>query len=310
VSTQQENIELESVTPRIMPTRHYGRWAGGAAVILLLAWLISAIAHNRNFDFGAVPHYFLAPAILDGLQRTLVMTVVAMAIGIVIGVIGAIWRQSPNPVLSGISWIYIWFFRGTPVLVQLIFWFNLGVVFHSLKLGLPFTHVTLWQQPTTSVITSFSAAVLGLGLNEGAYMAEIVRGGLISVDAGQSDAAHASGLTPAQTMRHVILPQAVRVIVPPTGNEVIGMLKLTALASVISYTELLGTAENIYSTNLKTLELLVVASLWYLICTSALSTGQYYLERRLASGSGIAIRDTAIRRLLRQLVSIRLRSAS
>jgi polar amino acid transport system permease protein len=299
-----------AVTPRIVPTRHVGQWISGAVVLLIIASIVAAVAGNHNFDFGAVPHYFVAPAILDGLRRTIVLTVIAMGIGIVIGIVMAVWRLSTNPVLSGVSWGYIWFFRGTPVLVQLVFWFNLGVIFHTLKIGIPFTDITLWQRPTTAVITSFSAALLGLGLNEGAYMAEIVRGGIISVDPGQSDAALALGLRSGQTMRYITLPQALRVIIPPTGNEVIGMLKLTALASVISYTELLGTAENIYSTNLKTLELLVVASLWYLICTSVLSVGQYYLERRVASGSGIAAKDTPLQRVGRQLVSLRMRLPS
>jgi polar amino acid transport system permease protein len=165
------------------------------------------------------------------------------------------------------------------VLVQLIFWFNLGIIFPHIRLGIPFTDITFWSEPTNNAIRPMTAAILGLGLNEGAYVAEIVRAGIISVGKGQTDAAAALGMRRAAVMRRVVLPQAVPVVIPPMGNEFIGMLKYSALASVIAVEELLGSVERIYSTNLRTLELLVVASIWYLACTTALTIGQHYLER-------------------------------
>jgi polar amino acid transport system permease protein len=181
--------------------------------------------------------------------------------------------------LKATSGAYIWFFRGTPVLVQLIFWFNLGIIFPRIRLGIPFTDITLWSEPTNNAIRPLTAAILGLGLNEGAYVAEIVRAGIISVGKGQIDAASALGMRRSAVMRRVVLPQAVPVVIPPMGNEFIGMLKYSALASVIAVEELLGSVERIYSTNLRTLELLVVASIWYLACTTALTIGQHHLER-------------------------------
>jgi polar amino acid transport system permease protein len=232
-----------------------------------------------------VPNYQLEAVILRGLRATIVLTVLSMLIGVTLGVVLAVARLSPNPVLRTVSWVYIWFFRGTPVLVQIIFWGNIGILFQNVSFGIPFTDVTFFSQPINEVITLFVAGLLALGLNEGAYMAEIVRAGIIAVDPGQSEAAHALGMTSGQTMRRIVLPQAMRVIVPPTGNEFISMLKTSALVSVISGGELLTFAGNIYSRNFLVLELLVVASIWYLVLTTLASIGQYYIERYYARGS-------------------------
>lgn len=288
-----------------IPVRHYGQWVAAGLVLLLLAMLVAAVASNKVFDFALVPAYLLKPAVLLGVLRTVEMTVLTMGIGISLGLIAAVFRLSSAPVLKWVSWAYIWFFRGTPVLVQLIFWFNLGVVFPTLGIGIPFTSIMLWSQPTSSLISPFAAALLGLGLNEGAYMSEIIRSGIISLDIGQTEAALAVGMRRRQIMRHIVLPQAMRVIIPPTGNEVIGMLKLTALASVISYNELLGTVQNIYSTNLKTLELLVVASIWYIALTTVLTIGQLFLERRFSRSTGRSVEGGVLMRLQRQLTHIR-----
>jgi polar amino acid transport system permease protein len=263
----------------------------GAVVLLLLVDLSLAIARNKSFKFGLVAHYMFDPVVLAGLRTTLELTVISMALAIALGVIAAICRLSPNPVLKLTSGGYIWFFRGTPVLVQLIFWFNLGIIFPNLRLGIPFTHVSFWSEPTNSAIRPMTAAILGLGLNEGAYVAEIVRAGIISVSKGQTDAALALGMRRGAVMRRVVLPQAVPVVIPPMGNEFIGMLKYSALASVIAVPELLGSVEHIYSTNLRTLELLVVASLWYLACTTALTIGQHYLERYVGRSRGTQQRE-------------------
>src|SRR3989440_4243630 len=213
-----------------------------------------------------------------------------MAIGVILGVVLAVMRLSPNPLVSGSSWLYIWFFRGTPVLVQLLFWYNVAALYpHQLSLGLPWIpfvglpHQFVHINPNTA-ITPLSAAILGLGLNEAAYMAEIVRAGILSVDEGQTEAAQALGLTRLQTMRRIVLPQAMRVILPPTGNETISTLKNTSLVSVIAVTELLYSAQQIYDVNFKTIPLLIVASIWYLVMTSVAYVGQYFIERRFGRG--------------------------
>jgi polar amino acid transport system permease protein len=211
-------------------------------------------------------------------------------------------RISKNPVLAAVSSFYIWFFRGTPVLVQLLFWFN-GVpsVFKNLTIAIPFTHITLYSTPMVSFMTPFMAAFLGLGLNEGAYMAEIVRAGILSVEEGQTDAALALGMTSGTTMRRIVLPQAMRVILPPTGNEFISMLKTSSLATVVTYGELLRRAGDIYATNLQVVPLLVVASVWYLAITSVASIGQYYVERRFGRGRARELPQTPLQRLRRTL---------
>jgi polar amino acid transport system permease protein len=221
----------------------------------------------------------------------------------VLGVTFAVMRLSKNPVLSVVSSFYIWFFRGTPVLVQLLFWYNaVPQVFKTLTIAIPGTGVTLYTTPMVSFMTPFMAAFLGLGLNEGAYMAEIVRAGILSVDEGQTEAAHALGMTSSLTMRRIVLPQAMRVIIPPTGNEFISMLKTSSLASVILFHELARAASDIYSVNFLVFELLVVISIWYLLLTTVASIGQYYIERRYARGTSRALRDTLVQRVGRNLL--------
>jgi polar amino acid transport system permease protein len=214
---------------------------------------------------------------------TIILTVTAMAIGIILGLIIAVMRQSENWVLSSVAGVYIWFFRATPALVQLIFWFNLAALFPHLSFGIPFGP-SFVSGDANKFITPLIAANLGLGLCEAAFMAEIMRGGLLSVDAGQLEAAHALGMSRLKALRHVVLPQAMRVIIPPTGNETIGMLKYTSLASVISVTELLESAQIIYQRTFQPIPLLIVASIWYLAMTSALTIGQRYLERKFGRG--------------------------
>jgi polar amino acid transport system permease protein len=271
-----------------------------AIVLLIAAALIRSAATNPRFDWPLVRHYFTSPQILHGLVATLELTVVAMAVGITLGVVLATMRLSPNPLVSGASWVYIWVFRGTPVLVQLLFWEFIAAVYPHIDLGVPlgpsFIHAN-----ANVLITPFVAAILGLGLNEGAYMAEIVRAGILSVDEGQTEAAAALGMTRIQTLRRIVLPQAMRVIIPPTGNETISMLKTSSLVAVIAYTELLYSVELIYSQNFKQIPLLIVASLWYLIFTSILSIGQYYLERRFGRGSSRALPLTPFQKLRARL---------
>jgi polar amino acid transport system permease protein len=221
-------------------------------------------------------------------RNTIILTIVAQAVGLVLGLVFAVGRTSHNPPAKAVSTFYIFFFRGTPVLVQLFLWFN-GVpsVFKHFTLAIPFTHVELYSVPMVDFMTPFTAALLGLGLNEGAYMAEIVRAGILSVEHGQTEAASALGMTSGMTLRRIVLPQAMRVIIPPTGNELIGMLKTTSLASVVLYAELLRRANDIYTTNFKVLPLLAVASLWYLAMTSVASVGQHFIEKRYSRGQAV-----------------------
>src|SRR6266540_5667801 len=250
-----------------------------------MAAAIKSVATNARFEWGVVGQYFTDRAIVTGLVITLELTVIAMVMGIVIGLVLAVMRRSPVPVVSGTAWSYIWFFRGTPVLVQLLFWEFISALYPKLSLGIPFVGVAFFHGNANVLITPFTAACLGLGLNEGAYMAEIVRAGILSVDEGQTEAAQSLGMTRLQTMRLIVLPQAMRVIIPPTGNETISMLKTSSLASVIAVRELLFNAQIIYSRTFQTIPLLLVASVWYLIVTSILTAGQYYVERYFGKGS-------------------------
>jgi polar amino acid transport system permease protein len=292
---------------RAVPVRHPGRWVATALILLIAASLIRSVATNKQIEWHVVGQFLFDQRVLEGVVVTLELTAVAMAVGVVLGVVLAITRLSPNPLVSGASWLYIWFFRGTPVLVQLLFWFNISAIYPRISLGLPFVGVEFVHGSANTVITSFVAAVLGLGLNEGAYMAEIVRAGIISVGEGQTDAAQSLGMSRLQIMRRIVLPQAMRVIIPPTGNETISMLKTTSLAIVIALTppELLGAVQNIYSVNFKPIQLLIVASIWYLAMTSVLYIGQYYLERYYARGAARELALTPLQRIRMGLLSFR-----
>jgi polar amino acid transport system permease protein len=228
---------------------------------------------------------------------TLELTVIAMVIGIALGVVLAVMRLSSNPMVSGVSWLYVWFVRGTPVLVQLLFWSFISALYPHVSLGVPFGGPEILGGSANTVITPIVAAILGLGLNEGAYMAEIVRAGILSVDEGQEEAAQALGMTRLQTLRRIVLPQAMRVIIPPTGNETISMLKTTSLVSVIAVTDLLYAVQLIYSQSFQQIPLLIVACIWYLVFTTLLSIGQYFIERHYGRGSRRARRQGLLERL-------------
>ena len=265
---------------RIVPKRFYGRWFAAALIVAVLVWLGVAFAKG-DIAWPVVAQFFTAPAILSGLTNTLIMTVCAMALGIVLGVVFAIMYMSPNPVLRGVALFYIWFFRGTPLLLQLLIWFNLALVCPTI--GIP----GLFSWRTIDIIGPFMGTLLGLGMNQGAYTAEVVRGGILSVDAGQTEAAKAIGMTRLTTLRRIVLPQAMRVIIPPVGNEVISMVKLTSVASVIQYAEILRNAQTIYYANARVIELLIVAAGWYLLVVTLLQIGQYFLERHFSKGRGV-----------------------
>ena len=300
MSTSEQLSEERTGRPediKAVPVRRPGRWIAAIIVLVVAASIIRSVVTNKGFDWHTVGQYLFNSRILHGVLVTLELTVLSMAIGIVLGVVLAVMRRSPNPILSGGSWIYIWFFRGTPLLVQLLFWYNIAALFPTIDLGVPFGP-SLIHAHSNTLITTFAAALLGLGLNEGAYMAEIVRAGIVSVDEGQTEAAQSLGMTRMMTMRRIVLPQAMRVILPPTGNETISMLKNTALVSVIAYTELLYSAQQIYDVNYKTIPLLIVASIWYLVMTSIAYVGQYFIERRFGRGFTRAERGSIVARWL------------
>ncbi len=216
---------------KAVPVRHPGRWLAAAVVLLLVAMLVHTLVTNPRFQWDVIGDYFLSSRVLDGLELTILLTVVAMAIGIVLGVILAVMRLSANPLLSSASWAYTWLFRGTPVLVQLLFWFNLAFLYPRISLGVPFGPPFL-QANANDLITVLTAAILGLGLNEGAYMAEVVRAGILSVEHGQAEAAQALGMSRCLTMRRIILPQAMRVIIPPTDNQYVSRFRGVAVGEV------------------------------------------------------------------------------
>lgn len=260
---------------------HWGRWLTAAAIVVVLAAFIRAFALGQ-IEWAYVGRFLTVPVILDGIVNTVVMAVLAMTLGIVLGVVAAVMRLSPNPVLASVASAYVWLFRGTPLILQLLLWFNLALVFPTI--GIP----GLWSGRAVDIMTPFLSALLGLGINQGAYTSEVMRGGMLSVDAGQYEAAQAIGMGRMRALRRIILPQAMRVVIPPLGNEFISMVKATSLASVIQYPEVLHNAENIYYANSRVIELLIVAGLWYLLVVSILAPLQMLLERRFARGTARA----------------------
>lgn len=260
-----------------VPRRHYGRLVAAAVVVLALAAIIHAFAVGQ-IEWNYVGEFLTVPAIMTGLMNTIIMSVLAMALGIALGIIFAVMRLSDNPVLSYVSIGYVWFFRAVPALLQLLLWFNLALVFPTM--GIP----GVFSVSTVQVMTPFVATLLGLGIQQGAFTAEVVRAGLLSVDKGQYEAAQTIGMTRLKLLRRIIMPQAMRVIVPPVGNEFIGMVKLTSLASVIQYAEILHSAQNIYYANSRVVELLIVAAFWYLIVVTILSLIQGRIEKYFSKG--------------------------
>jgi polar amino acid transport system permease protein len=282
---------------KAIPVRHYGRWVAAVVIIAFLASIVYAFS-QWDVNWGAIPDYFFDDQILKGVGMTVWITIASMVLGVVLGILLAVMRLSKNPVNAAIAWGYIWFFRGTPVYVQLLVWFNLGLIFHYINLG------PIYQDEWSDFMTPFLAALLGLGLNEAAYMAEICRAGLLSVDEGQTEASHALGMSHAKTLRRVVIPQTMRVIVPPTGNEVINMLKTTSLVATVQFYELLRYAQDIGQTSGAPVEMLFLAAAWYLLMTSVLSVGQYYLERHYARGSLRTLPQTPLQKIKANLLSL------
>ena len=261
------------------PLRHPGRWITAAILVALSILFIVDAAGRDAYGWSTYRAYIFDTRILTAAGHTLALTVLSMIIGVVLGVVLAVMRMSPNPVFKSIAWLYLWVFRGTPIYVQLVFWGLIGAIYQSINLG--FTEVSLGALTSSA----FALAVIGLGLNEAGYMAEIVRSGVNSVPAGQIEASKALGMGWGMTMRRTVLPQAMRIIIPPTGNEFISLLKTSSLVVAVPYSlELYGRSQDIAAALFEPVPMLLVAATWYLIITSILMVGQHYLERYFDRG--------------------------
>ncbi|WP_312038323.1 amino acid ABC transporter permease [Streptomyces galbus] len=281
----------------VVPVRAYGRWIATVLALTALVGLVGSLARNDNVHWDVVGDYLFAPLVFDGLTTTLWLTAAAMALGLGLGTLIAVMRLSASPVLHAVATGFVWIFRGTPLLVQIIFWGYAAALYKYVQIGIPFTHVTFFRAETNSLLTPAVAALLALGLNEAAYASEIVRAGIQSVDPGQTEAAHSLGMRPALTLRRIVLPQAMRVIIPPMGNETINMLKMTALVSVISAHDLMSNIQDVYAQNYQVIPMLVVASTWYLALVTVLGVPQAWLERRYGRGSARGGHVSPFRRL-------------
>lgn len=292
-----------------VPVRHPGRWVAAALLVLLTAMFVHMLVTNDAFQWRFLLDNAFTPPVLRGVRATVILAVLSMAIGVALGVVLAVMRLSPNPLLSGVAWAYVWFFRAVPRIVLLILFGNLGILYARYEFGLPFDQQIadllgidldgrLFGIDARDAISGFTAAVAGLALSEAAYMAEIVRAGIQSVDLGQTEAAQALGMSRAQTIRRIVLPQAMRVIVPPTGNETIAMVKDTSLVAFVPYYELFFQLQGIGGRTFQVFPMLVAACLWYLAIVSVLMVGQYFLERRFSRGVARTTGGPALGRLI------------
>ncbi|WP_435282921.1 amino acid ABC transporter permease [Streptomyces koelreuteriae] len=290
--------------PRIVPRRRVGRLLSAAVALLAFAMVVNSVVRNRAFQWDMVGLYFTSGAVLDGLLLTLWLTGVVMVLGFLLGIPLAVMRLSDNPVLATLSWGFVWVFRSTPLLVQLLFWFNIGALYPTLGLGVPFGPQFITVK-TVNLLGPALTAVIGLTLHEAAYAAEVVRGGILSVDAGQTEAAQALGIGRARTLRRIVVPQAMRSIVPTAGNMLIGTLKGTSIVSVLAVHDLLYSAQLVYNQTYQVIPLLMVATLWYIAVTTVLSVGQFYVERHYARGAARALPPTPVQKLRARLAGYR-----
>lgn len=286
---------------RAVPVRHPGRWAAIAVIAVLAAMFVHMLVTNKQFQWSFIIDNAFRPNVIEGVRTTVLLTVLSMVLGIALGIVIAVMRLSPNPVLSGVAWLYTWFFRAVPRLVLAILFGNMGILYAHYRIGgVPFAgqlgdlmsvdmDATLFTVDARTLLTGFMAGLLALSLSEAAYMAEIVRAGIMSVDPGQEEAACALGMSRMQTMRRIVLPQAMRVIIPPTGNETIAMLKDTSLVAFVPVTnELFFQLRAVGSRTFQVFPMLVAACMWYLILTSFLLVGQYFIERHFSRGAAAA----------------------
>ncbi|MFD5002262.1 amino acid ABC transporter permease [Streptomyces mutabilis] len=292
----------------IVPARHYARWAAAVAVIVLAAQFVHGLATNPVWEWGVFRDYILSETIVQAVWVTLQLTTYATVLGFLLGTVLAFMRLSRSPVLQTVAWTYIWIFRSIPMIVQLVFWFNLSALYEELGIGIPFGPV-FWSVDSNSLIGTIGAAVIGLTLHQAAYAAEIVRGGVISVDHGQSEAAAALGIPRLRQIRRIVLPQAMRAILPTAGNEIIGLLKGTSVVYVMAIGELFYQVQVIYGRNGRVIPLLLVATAWYVVLTSLLSVAQYYVERHFARGTNRTPPPTPFQRARRFVRDLRTAAA-
>lgn len=295
---QERTTEQERPEPiKAVPVRHPGRWVAMVVIAILAAMFVHLLVTNAAFQWSFMVDHMFRPPVIAGVRGTILLTISSMAIGVSLGVVIAVFRLSPNPILSRVAWVYTWFFRAIPRLVLCVLFGNLGILWHRIGLGIPFDEqignlfgvndlsVKIFSFDARTALSGFVAGMLALSLSEAAYMAEIVRAGIQSVDPGQAEASEALGLTRGQTLRRVVLPQAMRVIVPPTGNEAIAMLKDTSLVSAVPISvELFFQLQAIGSRTFQVFPMLVAACIWYLFLVSIMMVGQFYLERYFSRG--------------------------
>ncbi|MCO4317870.1 amino acid ABC transporter permease [Phyllobacterium sp. 21LDTY02-6] len=272
---------IHDVKPIALPK--VGHWIGGVVLAIFAVVFLQVLVTNKNMQWNVVAEYMFSPAILSGLGMTLLLTALAMVLGLAIGVVLAIMRLSASSVFQSVSWGWIWFFRGVPPLVQMIFWYNLALLLPEISIGIPFGGPKLFSWNTNELITPFSAAIMGLAFTESAYAAEMIRAGIQAINAGQTEAAATLGMTRGQTLRRIVLPQALRIVIPPIGNDTISMLKFTSLVSVLALPDLLYSAQMVYARTYQTVPLLLVATVWYLVLTTVLTVIEHAVEHRLKS---------------------------
>ncbi|MER6331504.1 amino acid ABC transporter permease [Streptomyces sp. NPDC001034] len=292
---------------RVQPLRRPGRWIATAVVLVVVAQIAHGLATNPFYQWDRFRYWFLRPTLLDGLLVTLEVTALSAVSGLVGGVLLALARQSGNPVLRAVSWTYTWLFRSVPLIVVLIFLYNFGALYRTLSLGIPFgpAFVTFDE---SKLATDMTVAVIGLGLNEAAYAAEVVRGGLLSVDQGQHEAAAALGLPKGYRFTRIVLPQALRSITPNYVNQLIGLVKSTSLVFYVSLLDLFGSVQSMGSTYPGDIvPLLLVATVWYLVLTSAVSVVQFYVERYFARGATRTLPPTPLEKARAGLTGFRAR---
>lgn len=290
---------------RVVPARHPGRVVLAVGVGLLVGLVLYSFATNPRWEWGVVAQWFFAESIIRGLVETLKLTVMAGAVGFGLGLALALMRLSKSGLISSVSWTFSWIFRSTPLLVQLLLWYNLGYLYERITLGIPLTEITFFDARTSDLMTPMLAAVLGLGLHQAAYAAELIRGGILSVDQGQLEAASALGIPARDRSLRIVLPQAMRAILPTAFNEIIGLVKGTSIVYVLAHAELFFTIQLIYGRTQQVLPMLLVATLWYVVITSALSVGQYYIERHYSKGAVRTLPPTPLQKARARLARLR-----
>ncbi|MGS0891268.1 ABC transporter permease subunit [Burkholderia stagnalis] len=295
---------------RIVPARHRASAAGTALAIALIALALYSILGNPQWGWPVFAEWFLSPPVLSGLARTLALTALGALFGLVLGAFVALARLSRSRLLSASAWAFVWLFRSIPLIVLLLILNNLGYLYEHVRLGVPFTDIVWFDTPTTDLISPFLAAVLGLSLNHAAFSAEVIRGGILAVDQGQLEAAAALGLPRGRQTTRIVLPQAMRAILPTAFNDLITLAKGTSMVYVLAMPELFYTVQVIYRRNLEVIPLLMVATVWYLIILTVLSAIQVQVERHYARGALRNPPPSALTFVLARIGALRRRTAA